>query len=526
MRHAFAVLALALWAGQALGNTAASSAQLRQQQKEAQQQQEQLRERIEALSRDIRSSEASRRDAADQLRASEEAISTLNRELANLENQKDTTEKSLKQAQVQQREQKAALEQRRRELADQLRAQYAAGLSPWTALLSGDNPQAISRDLRYLGYVSQAQAQAVQNVQKTIHRLAELEKAIKDNRTTLERLSSQMVQRKKDLEAQKGERKKVLARIESELKDQQTQAQRMEQNDARLGKLITGLDKTIEQQREAERIAAEKKRAEQARLAAERRRQEQERRRLEAEQREQARLAAQQARPPSAVAVTPIPGTEATLPSSSDTESVASDQSTDATRQAQGNIRETVRVTEPPVESATTLPVTDADLKPQAVRKPDPEPATTQVATVAADGVPGPVEPSGGFGGLRKGLPSPLKPTNVLGRFGNARPDGGVWRGIVMMAPEGTPVKAVASGRVVYSTWMSGFGNIIILDHGDKYLSVYAYNQALLKQVGDTVKTGDILARVGATGGQVEPGLYFELRHQGSPINPQVWLKR
>lgn len=521
MRHAFAVLALALWAGQALSNTAASSAQLRQQQKEAQQQQEQLRERIEALSRDIRSSEASRRDAADQLRASEEAISTLNRELATLESQKDTTQKSLKHAQAQQREQNSALEQRRRELADQLRAQYAAGLSPWTALLSGDNPQAISRDLRYLGYVSQAQAKAVHNVQKTIQRLTELEKAIKENRATLERLSSQMEQRKKELEDQKSERKKVLVRIESELKDQQSQAQRMAQNEARLGKLITGLDKTIEQQREAERIAAEKRRAEQARLAAERRKQEQERRRQEVEQ---ARLAAQQARPSSGVPA--IPGTEATVPSPSGRVSVASDPSADTSPQVQDTVPETVRVTEPPSQVATTSPVADADLKPQVARTSDPEPAATQAATAVDERVSDSVEPSGRLSGLRKGLPSPLKPTNVLGRFGSARPDGGVWRGLVMMAPEGTPVKAVAPGRVVYSTWMSGFGNIIILDHGDKYLSVYAYNQALLKQVGDTVKTGEIVARVGATGGQVEPGLYFELRHQGSPINPQVWLKR
>ncbi|HXE20347.1 MAG TPA: peptidoglycan DD-metalloendopeptidase family protein, partial [Castellaniella sp.] len=65
----------------------------------------------------------------------------------------------------------------------------------------------------------------------------------------------------------------------------------------------------------------------------------------------------------------------------------------------------------------------------------------------------------------------------------------------------------------------------LIIDHGHQYLSIYAYNQALLKQVGDVVAQGDVVARVGATGGQVEPGLYFELRHQGAPINPEVWLR-
>ena len=84
----------------------------------------------------------------------------------------------------------------------------------------------------------------------------------------------------------------------------------------------------------------------------------------------------------------------------------------------------------------------------------------------------------------------------------------------------------MAPGRVVYANWLNGFGNIIIVDHGDKYLSVYAYNQSLLKKVGDVLHAGDIIARVGATGGQVEPGLYLEIRHNGLPVNPLLWLTR
>jgi septal ring factor EnvC (AmiA/AmiB activator) len=112
----------------------------------------------------------------------------------------------------------------------------------------------------------------------------------------------------------------------------------------------------------------------------------------------------------------------------------------------------------------------------------------------------------------------------MQGKFGAERPDGGIWRGIVLRAQAGTTVRAVAPGRVVFASWMTGFGNLLIIDHGRDYLSVYAYNQSTLKQVGDIVGRGDAVARVGATGGQVEPGLYFELRHQGKPINPQVWL--
>jgi septal ring factor EnvC (AmiA/AmiB activator) len=127
--------------------------------------------------------------------------------------------------------------------------------------------------------------------------------------------------------------------------------------------------------------------------------------------------------------------------------------------------------------------------------------------------------------GLPKTVPYPVR-GEVQGRFGSERPEGGLWRGIVLRSPEGTPVKAIAAGRVVYASWLSGFGNIIIVDHGAKYLSVYAYNQSLLKRVGDMVAAGDAIATVGATGGQVEPGLYFEIRRQGAPVNPLLWLQR
>ncbi len=105
-----------------------------------------------------------------------------------------------------------------------------------------------------------------------------------------------------------------------------------------------------------------------------------------------------------------------------------------------------------------------------------------------------------------------------------SRPEGGVWRGIVLRAPEGAPVRAVAPGVVVYAEWLRGFGNLIIVDHGQQYLTVYAYNQSLLKRVGDPVAAGDTIATVGATGGQVESGLYFEIRHRGAPVDPAQWL--
>ena len=85
------------------------------------------------------------------------------------------------------------------------------------------------------------------------------------------------------------------------------------------------------------------------------------------------------------------------------------------------------------------------------------------------------------------------------------------------------PVRAIAKGRVVFAEWMRGFGNLLIIDHGDAYLSIYGNNEALLKQVGQAVQGGDTVATVGNTGGNPESGLYFEIRRQGQPIDPLSW---
>jgi septal ring factor EnvC (AmiA/AmiB activator) len=83
----------------------------------------------------------------------------------------------------------------------------------------------------------------------------------------------------------------------------------------------------------------------------------------------------------------------------------------------------------------------------------------------------------------------------------------------------------VAAGRVVFANWMRGFGNLIIVDHGSQYLSIYGNNQTLLKRVGDAVKGGDPIASAGNTGGNEESGLYFELRHLGTAFDPASWIK-
>ena len=98
-------------------------------------------------------------------------------------------------------------------------------------------------------------------------------------------------------------------------------------------------------------------------------------------------------------------------------------------------------------------------------------------------------------------------------------------RGVLIAAANGSEVHAVSHGRVVFADWLRGFGLLIIVDHGDGYLSLYGYNETLLKDVGDWVDANQVIATSGASGGRKTPGLYFELRYQGKPIDPKGWLK-
>lgn len=98
--------------------------------------------------------------------------------------------------------------------------------------------------------------------------------------------------------------------------------------------------------------------------------------------------------------------------------------------------------------------------------------------------------------------------------------------GVFLSASEGSPVTAVHAGEVVYADWLRGYGWLVIVDHGDHDMSLYAYNQTLYKAVGDSVKTGDLVARVGKSGAKPDPGLYFELRRYGKAIDPLAWIKQ
>ncbi|MFZ3019584.1 MAG: peptidoglycan DD-metalloendopeptidase family protein [Gallionella sp.] len=130
------------------------------------------------------------------------------------------------------------------------------------------------------------------------------------------------------------------------------------------------------------------------------------------------------------------------------------------------------------------------------------------------------------FEQLKGKLTLPVTGT-VANRFGETRPDSTVrWKGLFLRTSAGQSVKAVAAGRVVFADWLRGFGNLIILDHGKGYMSLYGNNETLYKQVGDVLRGGDTLAAVGNSGGNEDYGLYFELRHESKPLDPVAWLAK
>ena len=130
------------------------------------------------------------------------------------------------------------------------------------------------------------------------------------------------------------------------------------------------------------------------------------------------------------------------------------------------------------------------------------------------------------FSAARGSMPWPIS-GRASHRFGNSRNAGKMtWLGVTIPAKEGTRVSAIHHGRVVYADWLRGSGLLIIIDHGDDYMSLYAHNQSLLRDVGEWVSAGTDISTVGSTGGKDSAALYFEVRHKGKPVNPAKWCRR
>ncbi len=147
--------------------------------------------------------------------------------------------------------------------------------------------------------------------------------------------------------------------------------------------------------------------------------------------------------------------------------------------------------------------------------------AAIERATIDLD-VPDDYQP---FKSARGKMAWPLEGKRI-NNFGRPRNEGKMrWQGVTIPAKEGTSVRAIHHGRVVYADWLRGSGLLMIVDHGDGYMSLYAHNQSLLHEVGEWVTAGMPVSTVGNSGGQEQPALYFEVRYQGKPTNPAQWCK-
>ena len=158
-----------------------------------------------------------------------------------------------------------------------------------------------------------------------------------------------------------------------------------------------------------------------------------------------------------------------------------------------------------------------------ATREESPKkPKTSSGPLVSSDGA----VYGGAFSAAQGKLPWPVN-GRLLARFGETRGDDAraKWDGVMISASAGSQVHAVHGGRVVFADWLRGAGLLVILDHGNGYLSLYGHNQTLLKSAGDIVKAGETISTVGDSGGQSSPALYFAIRQQGRPTDPTQWCR-
>ena len=449
-RHPLALLIVAFALAYFPARTAVAaepkSTERTRQKQQAEQERAELRRKLDDLKADIVKTEKAHGHAADALASSEKAISNANRTLRELAAEQQRTQQKLQTLSQDLRQLEAAVAQQRKRLEHMLREQYRASQEDRVRLLlSGDNPNRIAREMRYLSYVSAEQVKAIEKLQQDIATVEANKADAEEARAALEDIAAEQREQKALLEKEKGKRKVLATQLSDKLSAQRKQAGNLARDESRLSALVDRLAVVIAQQRKAE----------------------------EEEARRRARNKAEAAAREKALA--------------------------DKAR-------------------------TENKGRSTAANKP-PEPAKTPERTQQAVPEPPPPPDGNAFAALRGKGKLPVK-GELAATFGAKRPDGPSWKGIFIKAGEGSDVHAAGAGEVIFADWMRGFGNLIIVDHGGQYLSIYGNNQSLLKRPGDRVKAGDVIATVGNSGGNEHSGLYFELRHQGRAIDPLAWLNR
>lgn len=427
------------------------------QKRAAESERAELQKKLSNIKHSINQTTSAKDSAAEALASSESAISDANRSLRDLAEEQTQTQARLAQLMLEQAQLARTVEAKQAQLAKLLRGQYVAGNEDRIKLLlSGDNPNRINRDMQYMGYVSQAQAQLIESLRANLQAVGLNQAATRNAKDELDEIAQEQREQKSMLEQEKTRRATLLNQLSSKLAVQRKEAGNLQQDDQRLSGLVGKLAQLIEDQKKANAIAQEQRR--QAQIAAQAKAEQQQ------QERARQRLARLQSKPSVAAAKGKAPR------------------------------RDPIDNDPAPAQSATHNEL-------------------TPVANVQ-DGV---------FAKMRGQLRLPVR-GELITKYGSKHGDGPSSRGLFIRASDGTEVKTVAGGQVIFADWLRGFGNLIIIDHGNQYMTIYGNNQAVLKRAGDAVKAGDVIASSGNSGGNAQSGLYFEMRYQGRAFDPLGWV--
>lgn len=375
-----------------------------------------IHKKIEALNKELNTSREAHKDAADELKDSEKAISEANRRLHHLNQQEKKNRDALASLEKQQASLLEKLNTQQQLLGKQLYQQYLHGQqNHLQIILQQQDPNEIARQLHYFSYVSKARTELIDGMQDNLKQMTEINEKTIEALKEIETLKVAQEEERKSLQTQKTERSKVLKKLSTQIANQRNEINKLKRDEKRLSNLVERLAKIAREQAAAKRRQAE------------------------------------------------------------------------------------------------------------AAKKPTDSKTTPSKTIAKNQALPSSQYDGSNFAALKGKLNLPVR-GEVTNRYGAARQDTGVsWKGLFIRAAEGSDVKSVAKGSVVFADWLRGFGNLIIIDHGDGYMSLYGNNQSLLKNLGDDVKGGDTIASVGNTGGNESSGLYFELRRQSKPFDPMAW---
>lgn len=367
---------------------ASSKAEQKVEQKAASEKQiQQIRQEISQLDEWLKKANSEKSGLASKLRKEEKAIDQVSRDIRANQERIGTLLKQLAQLEQDFKAQQLNLRQQRDFYSRQIRASYLQGQQPVLKLmLNSDSPQDAMRQMRYLGYLNQARSDKIQTFQETLAQLKTTEEQLLTQKTELAQEREALAESQKRLNASLAERKHVLARLDSSIKNEAARLASLKSDQARLESLVHEI-----------------------------------------------------------------------------------------------------------------------------------EAALTRIARASEEPRPS---------GPRKAkLPWPTH-GKVLARFGAQTAQGKLRsNGIRIATDENEPIKAVQSGRVVFSDWLRGFGLLIIVDHGNGLMSLYGNNRSLLKHTGDSVQADDVIAYASASTTDSETGLYFEIRRDGKPQDPLLWLR-